>query len=53
VSYVESGNFDSLKSCYRLGYVDAGSIYLFRLFGRYRSVASSGCRPYGLRLRRA
>ncbi|WP_160287165.1 GNAT family N-acetyltransferase [Pseudomonas knackmussii] len=53
VSYVESGNFDSLKSCYRLGYVDAGSIYLFRLFGRFRSFASSGCGPYGLRLRRA
>lgn len=53
VSYVESGNFDSLKSCYRLGYVDAGSIYLVRLFGRYRSFASSGCRPYALALRRA
>ncbi len=51
VSYVESGNFDSLKSCYRLGYLNIGSIYLFRLFGRYRSVASRDCEPYQLGLK--
>ncbi|SDI20470.1 GNAT family N-acetyltransferase [Pseudomonas panipatensis] len=53
VSYVESANFDSLKSCYRLGYVDTGSIYLMRLFGRYLSFASGGCRPFGLALKPA
>lgn len=53
VSYVESDNFDSLKSCYRLGYLDVGSIYVIRLFGRYLSVASSGCALYKLDLKRA
>nr|WP_314533573.1 GNAT family N-acetyltransferase [uncultured Pseudomonas sp.] len=51
VSYVESSNFDSLKSIYRLGYVNVGSIYLFRLFGRYQSFASSGCDPFELALK--
>ncbi|SEM52606.1 hypothetical protein SAMN04487857_102449 [Pseudomonas sp. ok272] len=51
VSYVESDNFDSLKSCYRLGYRDIGSIYLIHLFGRYLSFASSGCAPYKLDLK--
>ncbi|MCY1401429.1 hypothetical protein D3C76_1081430 [compost metagenome] len=52
VSYVESSNFDSLKSCYRLGYIDVGSIYLFRLFGRYQRFTSKGCEPYKLDLKK-
>ena len=51
VSYVESSNFDSLKSIYRLGYMNVGSIYLIRLFGRYRSFTSKGCEPYDLALK--
>lgn len=46
VSYVESTNFDSLKSCFRMGYVVFGSIYLLRIFGRYFSFASPGCRRF-------
>ena len=34
VSYVEWSNFDSLKSCYRMGYRSFGNIYVTRLFGR-------------------
>lgn len=34
VSYVESTNFDSLKSCYRLGYKDCGSIIVMKIFGK-------------------
>lgn len=51
VSYVESSNFDSLKSIYRLGYMNVGSIYLIRLFGRYQSFTSRGCEPFNLELK--
>lgn len=51
VSYVESSNFDSLKSVYRLGYMNIGSIYLIRLFGRYQSFTSRGCEPFKLVLK--
>jgi len=46
VSYVESNNFDSLKSCGRMGYVQFGSIYVVRIFGRYLTYSSPGCRRY-------
>jgi hypothetical protein len=46
ISYVESTNFDSLKSCYRLGYRHFGSIYLWRVFGHYLRVYSPGCRSH-------
>ena len=51
VSYVESSNFDSLKSIYRLGYLNVGSIYLIRLFGNYQSFASKGCEAFELALK--
>jgi hypothetical protein len=50
ISYVESNNFASLKSCYRMGYVDVGKVYVARLGGRYLSHANKGCRPYGFGL---
>jgi len=50
VSYVESTNFDSLKSCDRMGYRVFGSIYVVSLFGRHFSFASSGCKPFGFKL---
>jgi len=53
VSYVESTNFDSLKSCYRLGYKDFGSIYLARLLGLTLHLCSLGCRRYRFGLREA
>ena len=50
VSYVESNNFGSLKSCYRMGYADFGNIYAARCFNRYLLHSDAGCRPYGFRL---
>ncbi|HEX5092476.1 MAG TPA: GNAT family N-acetyltransferase, partial [Burkholderiales bacterium] len=47
VSYVESSNFDSLKSCFRMGYSAFGTVVLVRLLGRYYSGATPGCRKYG------
>ena len=53
ISYVESHNYSSLKSVYRMGYVDIGRIYVARLFGRYRMLHTPRCRNYGFSLRRA
>ena len=50
VSYVESTNFDSLKSCFRMGYRVFGSIYVIRLLGRSFAFSSPGCAPFGFRL---
>jgi len=47
VSYVESNNFNSLKSVARMGYEEFGSIYLMRTFGRYLTHASRGCESFG------
>jgi hypothetical protein len=48
VSYVESNNFSSLKSVYRLGYRDIGSIAVWKAFGRPVMVRSRECRKFGL-----
>ena len=53
VSYVEAQNFDSLKSCFRMGYRVFGSIYVVRVFGRYFAFSSPGCRRLEFRLRPA
>lgn len=50
ISYVESSNFASLKSCYRMGYQDVGTVVVARLFGHYFSRATKGCQPYGVRV---
>ncbi|MGP3789020.1 GNAT family N-acetyltransferase [Pseudomonas sp. B392_1p] len=50
ISYVESTNFDSLKSCARLGYQIFGSIYLVRVFGRYLHWRSPACKHHGFTL---
>lgn len=50
VSYVESTNFDSLKSCLRMGYEVFGSVYIVRLFGRYLAWSSPGCDAFGFRV---
>jgi hypothetical protein len=47
VSYVESNNFSSLKSVYRLGYRDIGTIAACKIFGRTIIVASRKCRDFG------
>ena len=53
VSYVESSNFDSLKSCFRMGYKVFGSVFMTRIFGRYFTFSTPGCRPFEFRVRRA
>lgn len=49
VSYVESTNFSSLKSVYRMGYKDFGKLYILKIFGKYLIHSSRGCREYGFR----
>jgi hypothetical protein len=53
VSYVEAHNFDSLKSCARMGYHVFGSIYVTRVFRRYVAFSSTGCERFDFRLRHA
>ncbi len=53
ISYVESTNFDSLKSNARMGYRTFGSIYVVRLFGRYFAFSTPGCRRFEFRIERA
>src|SRR3990170_889706 len=50
VSYVESTNFDSLKSCFRMGYQVFGSVYVVRIFGRSFAWASPGCDEFKFRV---
>jgi len=50
--YVESNNFTSLKSCYRIGYSDFGNLYVARLFDRYWLHSDPGCQRYGFALER-
>jgi hypothetical protein len=51
VSYVESTNADSLKSCARLGYREFGSVYLLNFLGRWRTLSSPGCEQFSFRIR--
>jgi len=51
VSYVEKTNFDSLRSCYRMGYQDFGSLYVAGLPNHYLLHASRGCRAMDFRLK--
>ena len=51
LSYVESNNFGSLKSCYRMGYTNFGHLYVARLFGQYLVHSDVGCRRYGFELK--
>lgn len=53
VSYVESINFDSLKSCFRMGYSVFGTVYVVKAFGRYLSFSTPGCSKYEFRVERA
>jgi hypothetical protein len=50
ISYVNSNNFQSLRSIERMGYRIFGDIYLARLLGRPVTWATPGCKPYGFRL---
>lgn len=50
VSFVDGDNFDSLKSCYRMGYTDIGTVYAMKCFDRYFLWHSTGCRDYHIRV---
>ena len=50
VSYVDANNFDSLRSCYRMGYQDVGQIYFLRAGDRYWIHSDAGCRKLGVSL---
>lgn len=52
VSLVASNNFSSLRSCYRMGWSDFGTIVLARAFGRTFVRTSRGCEEHGFRLER-
>ena len=50
VSYVDWNNFGSLRSCFRMGYTEFGTILATRPFGFFLVWSSAGCEPYGFRL---
>jgi hypothetical protein len=50
VSYVDATNFDSLRSCYRMGYTNVGQIYCLRARDHYWIHADAGCRKLGVSL---
>lgn len=50
VSYVEANNFDSLKSCYRMGYKKIGSIVVVNLFGKNFLYHSKACKQQKISL---
>jgi len=50
VAYVESNNFDSLKSCHRMGYKTCGHLRVLGLASRYFIQNGRGCSDYGLEL---
>ena len=52
ISYVESTNFESLRSNARMGYEIFGSIYVVRIVGRYFAVSTPGCWRFDFRLER-
>jgi len=46
IGIVESRNFDSRKSGYRMGYQDFGKVYVLKAFGEYFLHHTEGCREY-------
>lgn len=50
VSYVDANNFDSLRSCARMGFQTVGQIYFMRTAGRYWIHTDAACRAFGLSL---
>jgi hypothetical protein len=47
VSYIESDNLNSLKSAYRMGYVDFGRVFIIRVLGRHVTFRTPGCAAFG------
>jgi hypothetical protein len=51
IAYVESHNFASLRSCYRMGYRDVGRTLALGIGGRPWAWTGRGCRAFGCRFR--
>lgn len=51
VSYVEAENFDSLKSCYRMGYKKVGTIIVINMFGKNFLYHTKSCKKHNIRLK--
>jgi hypothetical protein len=47
VSYIEADNLNSLKSSYRMGYVDFGRVFIIGLLGRRFTFRTPGCEALG------
>lgn len=52
VSYVESTNYSSLRSCFRMGYKILGSLYVLKMFGHRFTFTSPSCARFGFRIAR-
>ncbi|MDX1981111.1 MAG: hypothetical protein SFV51_12645 [Bryobacteraceae bacterium] len=52
VSYVAANNFASLKSCYRMGYQDFGSVLVAQHGKFFLAFHTPGCGRYGVKIRR-
>jgi len=52
VSYVDSSNVASLRSCYRLGYESFGHVLVIKVGDRFLYRTTPGCRRYDFRLER-
>jgi GNAT superfamily N-acetyltransferase len=50
ISYVDASNFDSLRSCYRMGYRDIGHMYYMHAAGRSWMHTDAACRRFGASL---
>ena len=50
ISYVDSTNLDSLKSCFRMGYQKVGSVYIVKILGKVYSYPTKSCRSLDIRL---
>lgn len=53
IAEIAANNFSSLRNAWRLGARRVGVFVTWRMFGRYRSITSPGCRAYGYRVGRA
>lgn len=47
-SCVESTNFESLKSCWRMGYKKVGTVYTLKIFGKVFNYSTRSCKEYGI-----
>jgi ribosomal protein S18 acetylase RimI-like enzyme len=53
VSYVDSSNFASLKSCYRMGFQNFGHVVMLKVGARHVWRSTPGCKKYGFRVEAA